>query len=201
MPINLPMPSRFTQASFHLQAHTKRFESPFGRLVQRAELGGARWVATFSLPQMQRHDIATWKAFFAKLRGSAETFYAYDPDAKAPRGVVSGSPLVKGASQTGRTLLIDGLAASTSRIFVAGDYFQVGNYLHMITATIDSNGSGEATLQFEPVLRASPADNAPIIFNTPMCLMSLMDDDQGEFTIDANGISMPKTFQAVEVFS
>lgn len=71
---------------------------------------------------------------------------------------------VMGGSQTGRTLTVDRLPADTNRIFLAGDYFQLEGVIYMLLADVDSNGSGQATLDFEPALRTAPADNAQLLF-------------------------------------
>ena len=48
-----------------------------------------------------------------------------------------------------------------------GDLFSLGNYLHMLTADVTADGSGNATLVFEPTLRTSPSNNAALDISTP----------------------------------
>ncbi len=50
-------------------------------------------------------------------------------------------------------------------------------------------------------MRSSPADNAPIVTDTPTCTMILVDNRQGMWEADANGVYEEKTFSAIEVFS
>jgi hypothetical protein len=76
--------------------------------------------------------------------------------------------LVNGASQTGGTLIIDGLPTSTNGLARAGDWFEINGELKRLTADLNSDGSGNGFLIFEPTLRTSPADNAPVIFRNPM---------------------------------
>jgi len=76
--------------------------------------------------------------------------------------------LVNGGSQTGGNLIVDGLPTSTNGLARAGDWFEVNGELKRLTADLNSDSSGNGYLIFEPTLRTSPADNAPVIFRSPM---------------------------------
>lgn len=199
MPISMPAAPGFTDCQFFLEHNSQVFTSPLSRVTKRQELDGARWTAVYSLPAMNKYQGALWKAFFLQLKGMVETFNAFDPDAVTPIGPAGGTPLVNGASQTGLTLNIDGCTPSV--LFLkAGDYLSVNSELKCMTSDAIPNGSGQVTLNFEPYLRSSPADNAPITVQKPTCTMILADVSQGAFTRDKNGIYMPVTFTAYEVF-
>lgn len=118
-----------------------------------------------------------------------------------PTPIEDAAALVNGADQTGATLAIDGLQASKADVFKAGDYFQIGtgssSRLHMVTADADSNGSGEATLDIWPPLRASPADNAALTITSPKGVFRLTGDVNG-WDADAAGV-YAVTLQAIEV--
>lgn len=111
-------------------------------------------------------------------------------------GVATGTPLVKGASQTStyasvkdsntQTLATDGWTASQTGILKAGDVFTIANVYavnpvtkatlpflkqFVVTADVDSDGSGNATPTISPAIitsgafqnvSAAPADNAAI---------------------------------------
>jgi type 1 fimbria pilin len=200
MSIDLPSYPNFTTCRFGLETNTQTFTSPLTKATQRVKLGGARWSATYSLPAMNRTQAGAWKAFFLLLEGSANTFNAFDPDCKTPRGAATGTPLVNGGSQTGSSLITDGWTHSVL-VLKAGDYFSVNGELKMVTADVSSDGSGNATINFKPALRTSPADNAALTVQKPTCTMILADDMQGVWECDKNGIYQPKTFSAYEVFS
>ena len=74
-----------------------------------------------------------------------------------------GTVLVNGGSQTGSTLIVDGLTAVPQ----AGDTFTVAgvNLTYIITA-VPTVTSGAATLAISPALNSSPADNAAITFRS-----------------------------------
>lgn len=76
--------------------------------------------------------------------------------------------LVNGSSQTGSTLIIDGLPTSTNGLARAGDWFEVNGELKRLTADLNSDSSGNGVLIFEPTLRSSPSTNSPVIFRSPM---------------------------------
>jgi hypothetical protein len=72
-----------------------------------------------------------------------------------------GTVLVNGASQTGSSLIVDGLTAAPQ----AGDVFKVAGIDLVYTVTADATvSSGGATLAINPALDSSPADNAVITF-------------------------------------
>jgi hypothetical protein len=81
---------------------------------------------------------------------------------------LSRCPLVNGSSQTGSTLSIDGLPASTDGLLMPGDWIGIGNELKMMTAPLNSTSTGAGVLHFSPALVRSPIDNDPVIVSDPM---------------------------------
>jgi hypothetical protein len=203
MPITMPASPGFIRPRFGLETNTQTFESPLTKAVQRKLLLGSRWTLSGTLPAMNRAQMAPWQAFLLQLEGRVNTFYGYDPDGREPRGLAAGTPLVKRGSQTGSTLEIDGCTPNVTGWMLAGDYFSVNGELKMLTANVNTNGSGEATLSFKPALRTSPADNAPVTVRDCTCTMVLTDDMQAmwEGASNRTGFYEPLTFSAVEVFS
>lgn len=166
----IPRPSSL---EWGLQSNTLSFTSPLNGTVQTLELPGARWKASFILENLPASDSALMEAFLIQLRGQAGRFYLWNFARETPRGSAGGTPLVNGAGQSGTSLIIDGCAASQTNWMLAGDYFGVNGELKMLTAPVNTNGSGQATLVFEPPLRSSPADNAAITLTKPICKMML----------------------------
>ena len=86
----------------------------------------------------------------------------------AYQGVVASyGPLVNGGSQVGDTLVIDGCSPSVTGFLLPGDYIQLGSstttQLYKVLTQVDTDASGNATLDLWPNLRSSPADNSTII--------------------------------------
>tara|TARA_R100001086_G_scaffold127681_1_gene66071 strand:- start:766 stop:2745 length:1980 start_codon:yes stop_codon:yes gene_type:complete len=72
-----------------------------------------------------------------------------------------GTVLVNGASQTGTSLIVDGLTSAPQ----AGDVFKINSVDLVYTVTADASvSSGGATLSINPSLASSPADDAAITF-------------------------------------
>lgn len=158
-----------------LVPNTQSFGSPLSGAVQTVEMPGARWKASFMLENLVEADAAVFQAFMMRLRGRAGRFALHNFARQRPRGTLSGTPLVMGASQTGTTLIIDGCAVGAT--LLAGDYFGVNGELKMVVADAAANGSGQMTLTLEPPMRASPADNAALTLVQPTATFMLATDE------------------------
>lgn len=142
-------------------------------------------------PQKQISDLYVKGAMAGMMRGSIGHALGWDffEDQNMPThvtGAFAGTPLVNGANQTGSSIITDGWTASITGLFKKNDVVQFAGVYGVnpvtyrntgklqdfrITADIDSDGSGNATLTIEPALTiagksqtvtASPADNAVI---------------------------------------
>ena len=135
--------------------------------------GAQRWVITADWVGLTRAQFAPIQAFVLAQRGQWDTFTAVLPAHKLPQGVASGSPLVNGASQQGRTLATRGWTASMAGVLKAGDFIGIAGQtkIYMVTADASSDGYGNATLVIEPALMAVPADGASLVIrNVPFTL-------------------------------
>ncbi len=188
----LPMPTSPGPVStdINLVHIVGRSRSPFSAARQVQDWGGAYWRARVTLPPMLRAAADPWLVLFSLLHGPYGTFLMGDWDRRTPRGAAGGTPLVMGASQTGNGLATDGWPINTA-ILKAGDHVSVENRLYRLVADAASNGSGVATLQLEPNLRAAPADNAPITTSSP----------KGLFALTSNIIPSPSDFNGVHQLS
>lgn len=173
-PLTMPAVPGFVSSSFGMDFNniTNRSLNRTSQVIRRA---GDVAVYSFKLPPMLRQQAVYWQAFGMKLQGSFGTFYAGDPDAKYPRGLATGTPLVKGASQVGTALLTDGWTASQSPILKVGDWIAIAYRLFMVVDDANSDGSGNATLNISPPINAgeSPADNAAIVVRNPVGIFRL----------------------------
>lgn len=141
---------------------------------QTVASGRGWWEAQITFPPIVGStSINAWRSFIAKARGAANDFQVpVDPVAQS---AATATPLVNGAGQLGRTLNTDGWPTSTT-VLQAGQYVTINNQLLQLTENVTSNGSGVATLTFEPPIRVSPSDNAAIEFKNPYCLMYLVEE-------------------------
>ncbi len=164
-----------TEVSLGIISNTRSFTSPFSGAVQTVQRAGERLKLRMVFRNRNDSERQELIAFLAKLNGMEHRFTVRDYG-HTQRGTFGGTPLVKGAGQAGASLLIDGCSLTVTNWIRAGDQFQVGNELKIVTADLNSNGAGEVTLAFRPALRSSPADNAAITTTTPAGLWMLTQD-------------------------
>lgn len=134
---------------------------------QRRTRGGQRWSFDFSWVNHTRAEFMPILAFLIALRGQFDTFTATIPGHDTPQGTwAGGTPLVDGASQTGRAIALKGFTASQTGVVKAGDFLKFGDTkVYMATADANSDGSGKvAALAIEPALIVSPANNEAVVY-------------------------------------
>jgi len=142
--------------------------------------GCHRWKIEGELPTLTESQFRDFHGFIVAQRGQYETFTFNLPVIESARGSAPGTPLVKGADQTGRSVITDGWTASQTGILLRGDFikFDGDNKVYMVTADADSDASGESTISIEPALFTSPADNAVITTDNISFTVSFVDDTQ-----------------------
>lgn len=152
----------------------------------RSRGGAQRWGIEGTYPPMLRSTFAPVIGFALAQRGQYETFTLTPPALwSSARGIATGTPVVKGAAQTGRTVLTEGWTASQTGILLAGDFikFAGDSKVYMVTADCNSDGAGDASVVIEPALMASPADHAVITVNSVPFTVAFASDIQ-EFDIN-----------------
>lgn len=77
------------------------------------------------------------------------------------------SARVVGASQTGDSINIDGLPASTSGCKLAGETIGISNKMYRLAADLDSDSGGAGTAIVESPIITAPADNTPVVLFKP----------------------------------
>ena len=174
--------------------------SPFTGQQQVYKHQGQWWEAEVSLPPMKRADAEQVVAFLLKMNGQYATFLLGDKPATSTRGIGTGTPLVNGASQTGSELVTDGWTTSTTGILKAGDWIQLGSgsttRLYKVLDDVNSDGSGNATINIFPDLRSSPADDAAITVSNTQGLWRLASNET-QYSIDQMSV-YGITFACVE---
>lgn len=142
--------------------------------------GRGWWEATVVLPPLVGEAaVAPWRSFIAQAADPSAYFDLHvDELDQFPTSL---STLVDGASQTGYSLQIDGLAVSTAYA-LNGKFMSItmpstvgGNQMVQLVADSTSSSGGSAITVFVPALRASPADNAAVALTDPVCRMYMVD--------------------------
>ena len=141
-------------------------ENPFSKSQSFYDWQGKRFEAAITIPPMLIENGRIWEAWFLSLNGPIGTFWLSPSLDSVARGIATGTPLVNGASQTGQSLITDGWTISQTGIMKAGDWIQIGNYLHRVLIDADSDISGNATLDIWPNLRSAPADDLALVVSS-----------------------------------
>lgn len=161
-PLTFPTTVSIKNMIWHAKTVVGVSASPFTGEKQVYAHEGSWWEVDIEFPPMTRAQAEDFIGFMLALNGQEGTFTLGDPDGATARGIATGTPLVNGASQTGRTLVTDGWTTGQTGIMKAGDWIQVGSYAYKVTQDANSDVSGNATLEIFPALQSSPSNNAAI---------------------------------------
>lgn len=201
-----PLPTSIGIASITLRAvnQTAMTMSPFTYKQQIHTHVGKRWEAEVQIPPVRADLAEDWIAWLLSLNGMSGSFLMGDPNRTTPRGsagTTAGTPVVNGANQTGSSLAIDGLPASATGYLKAGDYIQLGSgataTLYKVVVDVDTNSSGEATLDLWPNIVTAPTDGATVVVTDTVGRWRL-NSGQQEWSID-NASFYGITFACVQV--
>lgn len=125
----------------------------------------ASWTAKLSLTILTEQEGRDWSAAMSAL-SSMENYFKMTAPGYTGTVYTGTTPQVNGSSQVGTTLSIKNCTASAV-VFRPGEYFEVNGELKIVTNTATANGSGIASVSFQPALRASPSDSATVTISSP----------------------------------
>lgn len=175
----LDLPTTFGASDFiiDLVKAVSVSESPFDFAQQTQEHQGEAWDINFSIRLLNRAQAEEYNAFVLKLAGRVGTFTMAVPGSETPRGAATGTPLVDGASQTGRELNIKGMTINITGIFLAGDYIQLGTgsstRLYKVLDDANTDGLGKVMVNVAPKIVDAPGDGDTVIVTNAKGLFRL----------------------------
>ena len=182
-PLSLPNTTSYRSARMTARSVVGVSKSPFTGAQQVQKHQGQWWEVEAALAPMSRAYAELWISFLISLNGMQGTFLLGDPLGSTVRGVGTGTPLVKGASQTGNSLITDGWTATQTGILKAGDYFQLGtassSKRYKVLADANSDGSGDATFDIWPSINTAVADNAALTVSSAKGVFRLASNEMG----------------------
>jgi len=147
--------------TMRLRSATAISQSPFTFDQQTYQHQGVRWEAEVTLPPMKRADAKQLEAFFASLRGQANTF-------------TLGNPLHNTTATGTATGAINATTVTGSFTgAVAGDYFEIGSALYIVTEVNSSS-----SIDIMPPLRVA-ASSSPLDFTLPKGTWRLASNEIG----------------------
>ncbi|MFN3303039.1 MAG: hypothetical protein ACK44A_04890 [Roseateles sp.] len=129
-------------------------------------MGAPRWAFSVTTGPRKLSEVPAWEAFFDRLRGGVNRVRAWDWRREAPLGVATGAPVVRVAG-SGASLQLEGWTAGVTGILLAGSWFRVNGELKRLSVSMNSDGFGRSTAQFEPPLRAVAPAGAPLLLVKP----------------------------------
>jgi hypothetical protein len=138
-------------------------------------MGAPRWAVTITTGPRKLSEMPAWEALIDRLRGGVNRVRLWDWRREAPLGVATGTPTVRVAG-TGASLQLEGWTAGVAGILLAGSYFRVNGELKKLMVSMDSDGSGRCTAQFEPPLRAQAPAGAPLLLAKPTATFVMTSD-------------------------
>lgn len=159
--------------------NTVSFESPLSGHTRTETRPGGRWAASLTVGGLHNADqgavksVHTIEAFLYRLNGAANRVRL--PDFSYERlgpGHGAGLGKVKGASQTGLSLLTDGWSASTTVLY-AGDRFTIDEQMLICAADVTSDVGGNATITLAHPIRTPTTDNDTLDVDTPTAVFFL----------------------------
>jgi len=183
-PLNHPVSPGIRNVTWRMHRAAAVMESPFTGSQQVLEWDYALWEAVVELPPMKREQAAEWQAFFMKMRGRVGTFLLADPDAKEPRGAVTGNGLISADASVGDDqVLIDVGQSNLSNALRTGDYVQIGEgssaQLHMVISDTNSNTSGIVIADIEPRIKQEALTGTAVVMQEPKAVFRLDESVQG----------------------
>lgn len=143
---------------------------------------GQVWTLSMSFLPMDREQAAVLETFILSLRGSAGRFRMGDPYQSLPRGRAMGSPVVAaGATAGAETVDVEGFTPNVMGQLEMNDRIQIGDHLYAVLESVNSDGSGNATLRVWPSLRESYTAGTAVITRNARGVFSL-DSNSQQFT-------------------
>ncbi len=155
-------------SAFWSPGNIKAFTLTGAAQIRSIRSAGWVWEEKWGLlSTLDINDIALM-TFIKKAWNRGEIFDITHPlrpgSGRPPNGLGTAGVLVKGASQSGASLITDAWPLSTSNCVRIGDVIKVvgDNAVYVVSGDANSDGLGDVTIPVNPPLRKSPSDNAAV---------------------------------------
>lgn len=146
-----------------------------GGAVQRVDFNGGLWAIDVRMPPLTGDDHRLLRNWLFKI-GRVGNWGQITDHSYSRAGVGGGTPLVKGASQDGLTLVMDGATADVTGWLKAGDRIGLANGRLVEVATdCDSDSSGNVTASLVNPILDAPDDNSAVEIDAPALVVRIAD--------------------------
>jgi hypothetical protein len=148
-----PVDNGFTTARFRQQTQTKKTEAASGRII-RATNSTTRFRGTLQFPPMTLAEFKPVMAFVARCQGMLNEFDVIIPTISYTTGVAGQTITVTADASAGDTSVNIQSNSTSGTILKAGDVIRFYNHtkVYMVTEDVVADGSGNATINFQPNL-------------------------------------------------
>jgi hypothetical protein len=166
------------EIGWHPETAVADTRSIFSLVEMIYDFGGKCRCAEVFLSNMSVKQAKQWQGFFLGLNGQAGLFYLQNVKGfRNPDGVATGLPVVAtGNSPLASNLLTEGWTTDVEGIMLRGDEFSIDDRIYTVTADVDSDSSGDATISIWPNLPGTvPADSTSL---------DIGDDCRGVFRLE-----------------
>lgn len=148
----------------------------------------SEWEVKLTFAPQSRTGARAFLAWFDRLQGSVGTF-TYQPHGYGK--AVTGKTLFSTGYAYATSIVATGWTASAATGLDEGDLFTLAGKLYRITTVpANADGSGKATISFEPGLPADVAAATSINFATPTVTLRVVQGDEA----DGGGVSIDSDF-------
>ncbi len=185
-PISLPSTPAIQSVRLTPATVVAASRSPFTLERQTQVHQGQIWLAELAWATMTRAEAEPLIAALTSLNGKEGSFLIGDPAGATARGSASsapGTPVVRGASQTGQDINFDGAPSGASGYLLAGDWVSLGTgastRLYKVLEDVNATGgspAGRFTLSLWPNVITAPADNAALTVASAQGVFELIDN-------------------------
>jgi hypothetical protein len=193
-PLTLPTHTGIASIELRAMNAVAYSRSPFTFAGQVHAYTGKSWQADVTLPSIRRDLAEEWIAWLISLKGQLGTFYLGDPNAVTPLGSARNSDTVttNGSTAAGsNTIAITSAPLSQTDYLKAGDYLQIGTgtsmQLFKVLADVDTDGSGQATIDVWPDVRATISTGTSVYFESAKGVFRLASNESA-FSINEASI-------------
>ncbi len=189
---NVPAFLRFNKSKLISNSPTTATESK--ALIQHVrKIPAQRWEFTLTTVPLNKAEIRQLMSWVFNQNGRYGVFDTTLPVYSKPRGVASGSPIVRTAATAGSTQIqMQGFSGPVNGQLLAGDFVRFANHskVYQVTADVNSNVSGQLTLSIFPQLRADiPLGTQAIVKDVPFTVRLIRDAQEFDSAVSGSGFS------------
>ena len=174
--LDFPAGIYFKEARITARSAVGVVTSPYTFAREPQDWGGERWEITFQFLRVTREHAAILESFLLKMRGGLHKVRLGDPWGSKPQGSNLGTPLVGAGNVAGSTsLIMKDWPSSSTGLLKANDYVEIEESLYRVLDDVDSDGSGDATVEVWPRLRKAHAEDVAMRTRNARALFALAD--------------------------